>query len=471
MARELLRKWECPVCGFIYDEAAEGIPFEELPDDWECPICGAAKSEFQPESSASEQPSAEQEPVSAYLRQWARPSDEIESYMADIHRMAETGQSIIEPMRARRVVFSWDDILIKGAQLARFPLNPEEPVDLRTVIGPKADKPLVIETPVYITHMSFGALSREAQVSLAKGSAAVRTAMGSGEGGILAEARGNAYRYIFEYVPNRYSLSDENLRSADAVEIKIGQSAKPGMGGHLPGEKVTADIAAIRGFPEGTDIHSPARFPDIRTPDDLKERVAWLRERSGGRPIGIKLAAGRIEADLEVALYAEPDFITIDGRPGGTGAAPKFVKLATSIPTIFALRRARKFLDARGAEGVSLVVTGGLRVSSDFAKALAMGADAVAVGTAAMMACGCQQYRICNTGLCPVGVATQNPELRDRLDTEQSARRIANYLRVSTEELAAFARLTGCGDIHSLSLSDLCTVNSEISVHTDIEHV
>jgi len=178
-----------------------------------------------------------------------------------------------------------------------------------------------------------------------------------------------------------------------------------------------------------------------------------------------------VEADLAVALYAEPDFITIDGRAGGTASAPKFVKESASVPTVFALCRARRFLDENAAKNVSLLITGGFRVSSDFAKALALGADGVAIGTAALMAIGCQQYRICNTGKCPVGITTQDPELRARLDVEKSAGRLANFLRVSTEELKDFARLTGNDDVHKLSVDDLCTANSEISDHTPVEHV
>ncbi|NQT17286.1 MAG: FMN-binding glutamate synthase family protein, partial [Planctomycetes bacterium] len=364
-----------------------------------------------------------------YLAAWRRPSDELESHMVDIHTIATTGQSIIEPMRTRKQTFSWDDLLVKGAQLAKVPLNEDEPVRTQTVIGPAADHPLVIETPVYVSHMSFGALSREIKIALATGSAAVGTAICSGEGGILEEEFQAARKYIFEYVPNAYSVTDENLKRVDAIEIKFGQSAKPGMGGHLPGNKVTHEIAQVRGRTPGTDITSPARFEDVGTREGLRRKVEWLRELSGGKPIGIKLAAGNIEADLEHALSAEPDFITLDGRAGATGAAPKVVKDATSIPTIFALYRARKFLTERGADQISLVITGGLRISSDFAKALALGADAVAVATVALMAAGCQQYRICNTGRCPVGITSQDPELRGRLNIQESARRLENYLR------------------------------------------
>ncbi len=276
--------------------------------------------------------------------------------MADIHRMALTGESVVEPMRSRKPVVSWDDILIRGAQLARLPLNRDETIDTKTVIGPRAKKPLVIGTPIIVSHMSFGALSREAQMALALGSGAAGTAMSSGEGGILPEAMKMAHKYIFEYVPNRYSVTPENLERVDAVEIKFGQSAKPGMGGHLPGAKVTAEIAAVRGLREGADIVSPSRFPDIATRGDLKRKVDELRRLSKGRPIGIKFAAGHVEADLEFALSAGPDFITIDGRAGATGAAVKLIKDATSVPTIYALDRARRYLEARGIKDVTLIV-------------------------------------------------------------------------------------------------------------------
>lgn len=468
-----MARYQCQVCDFIYDEEKEGTRFEELPDDWTCPVCGSPKSYFKPlEEVAEEEPSkSETDTEKPSAEQFSRDSDELETTMADIHAMAESGKSIIEPMRTTKPEVSWDDILIKGAQLAKLPLNDTEAVNTQTVIGPNARQPLVIETPIYISHMSFGALSREVKIALSQGSAAVRTAMCSGEGGILPESLENAYMYIFEYVPNRYSVTEENLRRVDAVEIKFGQSSKPGMGGHLPGIKVSKEIAEVRGFPEGEDIISPAHFKDIKNAEELKAKVDWLREMTGGKPVGVKIAAGNIEADLEVILQAGPDFITIDGRPGATGASPKYIKAATSIPTIFALARARKYLDAHKAAGISLVITGGLRVSSDFAKALALGADAVAIATAALIACGCQQYRQCHTDKCPVGITTQDPELRARFNIEKSAQGLTNYLKVCTEELRDFARLTGNSDVHALSLGDLCTTNREISEFTPVEHV
>jgi glutamate synthase domain-containing protein 2 len=465
-----------------------GTEPEFFPESWRCPICRADKSHLDAVSDMGQDHMKKisyrcincgtlqevQVPDPEILRRYTEgkeESEELEPSMPDIHAMSVTARSVIEPMRTKKPVPSWDDILIMGAQIARIPLNEDIPVSTRTVIGPTAKQPLVIELPFFITHMSFGALSRETKIALAKGSAAVKTAIGSGEGGILEEERKNAYRYIFEYVPNRYSVTENNLRQVDAIEIKLGQAAEPGLGARLPAEKVTPEIAQVRGHPEGNDIISPASFEDIRSGEDLKKKIHWLRRLSKGKPVGVKIAAGNIEDDLEVILAAQPDFITIDGRPGGTGAAPKFIKAATSLPTVFALYRARRYLEEQDIRDISLIITGGLRVSSDFAKAFALGADAIAIGTAALIACGCQQYRICHTGTCPMGVTTQKPELRKRMDIDISAKRLENFLRVSNEELKSFARLAGYTNIHQLSIRDLRTISSEISNHTTIRHV
>jgi glutamate synthase domain-containing protein 2 len=414
----------------------------------------------------------EQEDVSAmelsYDKDFYR-NDASCRYMEEIHQMAVTGKTISGAMGTKMAMPSWDDILLLGAQLNPPPLDEDEPVSTMTVIGKHAKKPMILDSPVYISHMSFGALSKEIKVALAKGSAMAKTAMCSGEGGILPEEREASYKYIFEYIPNKYSVTDENLRSADAIEIKIGQGTKPGMGGHLPGEKVTAEIAELRGKKQGEDVQSPSKFPELNTKEDLKDMVRMLRRRSDGRPIGIKIAAGRIERDLEYCVYAEPDFITIDGRGGATGSSPLFLREATSVPTVYALYRARKYLDAVRSD-ISLVITGGFRVSADVSKALAMGADAVAVASAALIAAACQQYRICGSGNCPVGIATQDPKLRERLRVEQSAQRVANYLNVTREELKTFARITGHACVHDLSVDDLVTINREISEFTNIPH-
>lgn len=458
--------YKCSVCGYEFDEEKEGKSFSELT---ECPLCKQPVDKFELVSTEETEDSVSDENPDLNYPKETRKTDSDYRYMKEIHEMAVTGTSAIEAMGTRMKMPNWDDILILGAQLNPQPLDEHADVSLKTVIGKHAKKPMVIDMPVYISHMSFGALSKETKISLAKGSAMAKTAMCSGEGGILPEEKAASHKYIFEYVPNLYSVTDENLQTSDAIEIKIGQGTKPGMGGHLPSSKVTPEIAEIRNKPLGQDIISPSRIPGIDTKEDLKNLVNHLRERSGGRPIGIKIAAGKIEKDLEYCVFAEPDFITIDGRGGATGASPAIIRDSTSVPTIYALYRAKKYLNEVKAD-IDLVITGGLRVSSDFAKAIAMGADAIAIASAAMVAAACQQYRICGTGMCPVGMATQEPELRKRLHIDAASQRVANYLNCSAEELRTFARITGHNDIHELSTDDLCTISREISEYTNIAH-
>ena len=474
-----MAKYKCPICGFIFDEEAEGKTIDEIEF---CPVCKHPASDFELIEESSDEPTEANEPDKiesfkteqenkidlSYPREYER-HDKTIRYMDEIHQMAVTGKSIISAMGTSRPMPNWDDILILGAQFNPPPLDEHAHVYTTTVIGKNAKRPMVIENPVYISHMSFGAMSKETKVALAKGSALPKTAMCSGEGGILPEEMQSAYKYIFEYVPNLYSVTDENLKNADAIEIKIGQGTKPGMGGHLPGEKVTPEIAEIRNKPLGQDVISPSKFPNINTREDLKNLVSELRERSDGRPIGIKIAAGKIEKDLEYCVFAEPDFITIDGRGGATGASPAIVRDSTSVPTVFALYRARKYLDSVKSD-ISLVITGGLRVSSDFAKAIAMGADAVAVASAGLIAAACQQYRICGSGMCPMGMATQDEELRSRFKEEPAVLRVANFLNCSLEELRTFARITGHENLHDMNVSDLCTTSREISEFTNIPH-
>ncbi len=465
--------YKCKVCGYVYKG--------ETPPE-ECPVCKEPASSFEKISDIEEIDKIKEinkkeqgnihvyqnENDLSYPKEYAR-DDKSERYMDEIHKMAVTGKQIIGSMGTRMFIPNWDDILILGNQLNPPPLDEFAEVDTTTIIGKNAKKPMILENPVYVSHMSFGALSKETKIALAKGSALAKTAMCSGEGGILTEEMNASYKYIFEYVPNLYSVTKENLQNSDAIEIKIGQGSKPGMGGLLPGDKVTKEIAEIRNKEVGQDVISPSKFEKINSKEDLKELVSKLRSESGGRPIGIKIAACKIESDMEYCVFAEPDFITIDGRGGATGASPQIIRDATSVPTIYALYRARKYLDSVKSN-IQLVITGGLRVSSDFAKALAMGADAVAIASAALIAAACQQYRICGTGLCPVGIATQDPEIRKRLNVEASAKRLANFLNVSLEELKTFGRITGHSNIHDISVDDLCTINKEISEFTNIRH-
>lgn len=467
-----MKKFVCTVCGYV----CQG---EQPPEN--CPVCRQPREKFREEAleggevSTIELSSGKTEQKEdvfsmelSYDKNFYRV-DQSCRYMEEIHQMAVTGKTISGAMGTKMPMPGWEDILLLGAQLNPPPLDEDDPVTTMTVIGRHAKRPMILKSPVYISHMSFGALSREIKIALAKGSAMAETAMCSGEGGILPEERDASYKYIFEYIPNKYSVTDENLRKADAIEIKIGQGTKPGMGGHLPGEKVTAEIARLRGKKQGEDVQSPSKFPELNSKEDLKDMVDMLRNRSDGRPIGIKIAAGRIERDLEYCVYAEPDFITIDGRGGATGSSPLFLREATTVPTVYALYRARKYLDSIRSD-ISLVITGGLRISADVAKALAMGADAVAVASAALIAAACQQYRICGSGNCPVGIATQDPKLRERLKVDQAAQRVANYLNVTLEELKTFARITGHSSIHDLCVDDLATLNREISDFTNIPH-
>ncbi|MGI6257897.1 MAG: glutamate synthase-related protein [Anaerovoracaceae bacterium] len=469
-----MSKYKCGICGYLHDETATGTDFSDLDA---CPLCTNPPAVFEKEEdeAGEEPPSApaevteEEDTGLAYPKEFQRHDPSIR-HMDTIHQMAVSGESIIEAMATRAPMPGWDDVLILGAQLDPPPLEADEEVNISTVIGKNAAKPMVLGGPAFISHMSFGALSSETKEALAMGSSMAGTAVCSGEGGILPEEISAAHKYIFEYVPNLYSVTDTYLRAADAIEIKIGQGTKPGMGGHLPGDKVTPEVAKIRNRPVGKDIISPSKFSFVRSREDLKTLVTDLRELSEGRPIGIKIAAGRIEKDLEYCLFAEPDFITIDGRGGGTGASPKLVRDSTGIPTLYALHRARKYLDTVGSD-VDLIITGGLRVSSDIAKALAMGADAVALATASLMAAACQQYRVCNTGSCPVGAATQNPDLRSRLKVEAAAQRVASFYKVTFDELRTFARLTGHKNLHDMTVEDLVTINKEVSDYTDIPHV
>ena len=460
--------YKCPVCGYVYDEEKEGKP----PENELCPVCGAElelEAQAEPVQPAVARPTPDQAASLEYDQTYVR-RDANCRYMDDIHEIAVTGKSISGAMGTQMPMPNWDDILLLGAQLNPPPLNDYDPVCTTTVIGKNAKRPLILNNPVFISHMSFGALSKETKIALAKGSAMARAAMCSGEGGILPEEMEASYKYIFEYIPNLYSVTKENLQKADAIEIKIGQGTKPGMGGHLPGSKVTPEIAAIRNKPLGEDVISPSKFPDVNSKEDLKSLVDKLRVESDGRPIGIKIAAGKLERDLEFCVFAQPDFITIDGRGGATGSSPKLLREATTVPTVYALYRARKYLDSVGAKDISLVITGGLRVSADFAKAIAMGADAIAIASAALIAAACQQYRICGTGKCPVGIATQDPELRARLKIDAAAQRVANFLNVSLAELQTYARITGHKNLHDLNVADLCTISREISEFTNIPH-
>ncbi len=390
--------------------------------------------------------------------------------VATIQKLAESGKSENSAMATLKTFPGFETLVFKGAQLHKMPLNEDIHVNTKTIIGKTAKQPLELEMPFYVSHMSFGALSREAKITLAKGTTLVGTAMCSGEGGMLPEERQGATKYIYELGTAAFSHLDSVIIQADAVELKIGQGVKPGLGGHLPAHKVTEEIAKIRGLKAGEASASPGRLSGVNNLSDLKKKVAHIKDITEGKPVGIKFAAGHIEEDIEFALKAEPDFITIDCRGGATGSSPKFLKDNVGIPPIFVIRRARKYLDQVKSKA-TLCITGGFRDSSDIAKAIALGADAVALATTSMIAIGCIQAKVCHTGTCPVGIATQNEQLRELFDEEKALEQFKNFYTATNRELKVFARTNGVNDVHKLDVSDVVTDSTVVADFTDIDHV
>lgn len=371
-----------------------------------------------------------------------------------------------EPPPRLSDLVDFDHFHLKAAQLERLPRLPEEIADTSVVIGRGAGKPLRIALPAYVSHMSFGALSMEAKVALARGASLADTLSCSGEGGLLPQERQAADRFILEMASGYFGWTPQNIRLADAIEIKLGQSAKPGLGGELPGAKVQGDIARVRGLAPGTPAHSPARFADIENPEDLAARIGEIRLLTGGQsPVGIKLAANDVAADVRHALRLMPDFITLDGFGGGTGAAPADVRGAFGMPLAAALPLARRLIDAHNAahpeRPVSLIATGGVRTPADIMKAVALGADACALATAALFALGCEYYRACGSNECPVGIATQKPELRSRIDPEQGAQRVATFFNGTREILEQYLRMMGVAYLRQAGREMLIPLSAE----------
>lgn len=359
---------------------------------------------------------------------------------------------------------SWNSIQFVTAQLARPPLLDDEPVDTRVVVGPTAARPLTLDIPLMVTDMSFGALSQEAKVALAAGAELAGTGICSGEGGMLPEEQQANSKYFYELASGRFGWSFDRLDVVQAFHFKGGQAAKTGTGGHLSGKKVVGKIAEVRGLAPGTDAISPARFPDWTSVDQYVDFAAQVRERSGGIPIGYKMSAQRIEEDIDAALTIGVDYIIIDGRGGGTGAAPLIFRENISVPTIPAVARARRHLDRCGKSGeVTLIATGGIRTAADMAKAMALGADAIALANSALQAIGCVGMRACGTNNCPVGIATQQQHLRDRLPVQQAAQRLARFLESTVDLMAVLARACGHRRLADFDLKDLVTFERDMA--------
>jgi glutamate synthase domain-containing protein 2/nitrite reductase/ring-hydroxylating ferredoxin subunit len=385
-----------------------------------------------------------------------------EPYNAWIQELAENGleraghHGRMDAMGVSRGALpQWEDLQILTAQLHRLPLLDDEAVETELVIGPEARRPLQLERPLFVSDMSFGALSMESKLALAKGAEAAGSAICSGEGGMLPEEQEACRRYLYELASGRFGFSWDKLEKVQAFHFKGGQGAKTGTGGHLPGHKVTEKIAQVRGLTPGESAISPPRFPDWTSLEDYRRFADQVREATGGIPIGFKLSAQNVERDLAAALEVGVDYLILDGRGGGTGAAPLIFRNNISVPTIPALARARRFLDDQGRGDVTLIVTGGLRVPSDFAKAMALGADGVALSNAAIQAIGCLGMRACHTDNCPVGIATQKPHLRARIDVAIAARRLERFLVSATELMQVLARACGHRRLRDFTPEDL----------------
>jgi glutamate synthase domain-containing protein 2 len=400
-----------------------------------------------------------------------------EPHVALIRRLADEGLSYLGhhgPVAAMGVprgeLPQWDSIQFVTAQLARTPQLDGVPVRTDVVIGPNAARPLRLEIPLFVSDMSFGALSEEAKVALARGAQLAGTGICSGEGGMLPEEHAENQRYFYELASGKFGWSLDNVRDVQAFHFKLGQGAKTGTGGHLPGHKVTEKIAAVRKLPAGADAISPSTFEEFDCEDDFRDFAEQVREASGGIPVGVKMSAQHIEDDIDAALRVGVDYIILDGRGGGTGAAPTLFRDNISVPTIPALARARRHLDARGRRDVTLVITGGLRTHSDFAKALALGADAVAVSNSAMQAIGCIGMRACASDNCPVGIATQRPDLRSRLVVDDAAQRLRRFFEATIELMSVLARACGHTSLAEFCTDDLTTFDREMAHLTGIAY-
>jgi len=364
----------------------------------------------------------------------------------------------------------WDDLQFVVGQLAKLPLLDDEPVATDIVIGPNAKKPLKLEIPLFVSDMSFGALSEEAKVALAKGAELAGTGICSGEGGMLPEEQSANSRYFYELASARFGFSWDKVEKTQAFHFKGGQGAKTGTGGHLPGDKVKGKIAEVRGLEEGQAAISPPRFPDWTEISQYRDFSSEVRERTGGIPVGFKLSAQHIEKDIDAALEASVDYVILDGRGGGTGAAPLIFRDNISVPTIPALARARRHLDTSDAKDITLIITGGLRTPADFAKAMALGADGVAVSNAAIQAIGCLGMRACHTNNCPVGIATQKPHLRERLPVDLAAERLARFFEASVALMTVISRAAGHRHLGDLNIDDLTTFKRDMADLTGVAY-
>ena len=438
------------------------------------PFCDGTHNQFSDEQVGKEGPGVETQNTDIPVAVATAEEPTVEF----IHQLAKEGLTNMGhhgPMTSmgvpRHELPHWDDLQIMVAQMATKPLMEDQSVSTELVIGPEARKPLTLKIPLFVSDMSFGALSEEAKIALAMGAELSGTGICSGEGGMLPEEQAANSRYFYELASAQFGYREALLEKVQAFHFKGGQGAKTGTGGHLPGSKNTGKISMVRGIPEGQPAISPPTFKDLSTVQDYKKFADRVREITGGIPVGFKLSANHIERDIQFALDASADYIILDGRGGGTGAAPSMFRDHISVPTIPALARARRYLDEQGASGrVTLIITGGLRVPVDFVKALALGADGIAVSNSAMQAIGCVGARMCNTNNCPAGIATQKEELRKRLNVDNSAVKLNNFFNASTELMQVMARACGHDALSQFNKDDLATWHRDMSVLSGVEY-
>ena len=394
--------------------------------------------------------------------------------MVEISNAADKGTSTLCSMGShKKMPFSLDDLHFIPAQVFRTPLNENQEVRMEVVIGPGAKKPLRVSSPIMFGGMSYGAVSKNVRLVLARVASDLKIGSNSGEDIILPEELDIASKQlIVQYSTGRHGTTEEILKRCGAVEIRFGQGAYPGWTSLLPAAKVSPEIANLMGLKEGEDAYSPARHPDIRNENELREKISWLRELTGGTPIGAKIGCGNVENDVEILVESGADFISLDGFGGGTGATELFIRENVGIPIVVALPRAHKHLRKIGKRNrVSLIAGGGLRTSADFAKCLALGADAVHIGTSALIAINCQQYKICHTGLCPTGVTTNDPVLAQQLNVDEGVRRLTNFVNVSNMEVAGLLRIVGKDDVKKVGMEDLVALKKELSEATGVQWI
>jgi len=408
----------------------------------------------------------------------------------DIHIRSELGRYRMRGFSIFKKIPTFDDLTFLPATLTRFVIEGyREKCETKTILGARfAKRPLVLDIPIYITGMSFGALSRNAKVALAKGAAMAGTATCSGEGGAIWEERLYNTKWYYQLIQSHYGFNPHHMLHADAVEFFISQGCKPGAGGHLMGQKVSEEVAKMRTLPAGIDQRSPVRHPDWLGPDDLAIKIREIREATNWEvPIQLKIGTARAYDDVRMAAKTGPDVILIDGMEGSTGAGPHLLTEETGIPLIAGIVQARKALEEVGlVDQIDLVASGGIRNGADVAKCLALGAKAVAIGTAALIALNCNKHipgvtdyekevgvpagecYFCHTGKCPVGVTTQDPELVARLEIEPAAQRVYNLLHAMTLEAQMFARGCAKTDVHNLEPEDLAALTIEASAMCDL---